>query len=105
MDAYPKGKDLSYELITPVKSDSFIYIPSLIQGILNSKRLNCIQIKVEKNDVDLKKIIENDRTYLEIIVSTHHGMSNLQSTKKKVYKHIKYIDKGKFESGFSFKIV
>ena len=101
-DAFPKGKDVTYELI-PVNTDSFIYISGILSGILNSHRPNCVQVKVEKEH-KLDDIIKNNGTYLELIVSAQHGMSNLQTTKKKNYKHVDYLKKGVFKSGFTFSI-
>lgn len=101
-DAYPKGKDAEYRLI-PVHSNSFIYISGSVTGLFSGHRPNCIQIKVD--DQDLNSLIENHGTYLELIVNVRHGISNLQTTKKRTFKHEQYVRNGKWESGFSTKII
>lgn len=101
-DAYPKGKDAEYRLL-PVHSSSFIYISGSITGVCSRHRPNCIQIKVD--DQDLNSLICNHGTYLELIVNVRHGISNLQTTKKRTFKHEEYVTNGKWESGFSTKII
>lgn len=97
-DAYPKGKDVEHKLIK-LKTKSFIYVPGFIYGILNSHRPNCMQVKCV--DKDLKQIVESDNQYLELIIKARHGISNLQTTKKRSYKHVKYVQEGQFKSGIS----
>jgi hypothetical protein len=80
IDAYPKGKDVIHELI-PINTKSFIYVPGLIRGLLNSHRPNCLQVKCTNKD--LSQIVEADNTYLELIIKARHGISNLQTTKKR----------------------
>ena len=101
-DAFPQGKDVYY---TPIKlkTDSYVYISGALVGIFNSDRPNCIQAKVDGED--LKSIVESPNDYLEMIVTGRHGVSGLQKAKKRTFKHKQYVKKGTFESGFSTKIV
>ncbi|MEZ4969219.1 MAG: hypothetical protein R2814_06090 [Flavobacteriaceae bacterium] len=101
-EAFPNGKDVEYKLLH-VHTSSFIYISGLITGIFNSHRPNCIQIKADKDD--LRDIVTNKGVYLELIITARHGISGLQKAKKRTYKHKQYVKSGKFESGFSTKIV
>lgn len=102
IDAYPKGKDVVYNIMD-INTDSFIYISGSITGIFSRHRPNCIQIKVE--DQNLENIIANNGTYIELIVNARHGISNLQTTKKRTYSHVEYVKDGVWSSGFSTKIV
>lgn len=97
-DAYPKGKDIEHKLI-PLKTKSFIYVPGIISGYMYSHRPNCMQVKCE--DEDLKTIVEDNNRYLELIIKARHGISNLQTTKKRQFKHVKYVMDGKFKSGIT----
>ncbi len=100
-DAYPKGKDVVHTLI-PVKTKSFIYVPGLVFGLFKAHRPNCLQVQC--TDSDLKQIVESNNEYLELIIKARHGISNLQTTKKRTYKHVKYVRNGRFNSGVSCKI-
>ena len=100
VDAFPKGKDAVHDLID-LNTKSFIYVSGLIVGLMKRHRPNCLQVKCK--DVNLEEIINADNKYLEIIIKARHGMSNLQTTKKRQYKHSKYVMKGQFRSGISCK--
>lgn len=102
VDAYPKGKDVVYDIMD-INTDSFIYISGSITGLCSSHRPNCIQIKVENQN--LNEIIAANGTYIELIVNAKHGISNLQTTKKRTYRHKEYVKNGVWASGFSTKIV
>jgi len=101
-DAFPKGKDIEHKLI-PLKTKSFIYVPGIIGGLMKNHRPNCMQVKC--TDSTLNTIIEDDNRYLELIIKARHGVSNLQTTKKRQFKHVKYVMDGKFQSGISCKKV
>lgn len=103
LDAYPSGQDAEYRSLR-VETDSFIYISGSISGLFNSHRPNCIQIKASPGQ-DLKSIIKNNGTHLELIINGRHGISNLQATKKRVFRHVSYVRDGSFQSGFTNKIV
>lgn len=94
-----KGTDLNFEMLD-LKRNPFIYVPSILSGFKES-RPNCIQFKTEK---DVKKVIEEHGTYIELILIARHGLSGIQSIRKKKYKHVDCIEKGKFKRGFDFRI-
>lgn len=102
IDAFPKGKDTKQKLLK-VKTKSFIYVPGAIAGVLNSNRPNCLQVEAD-TESDVKDIVKANGTYLELIVKARHGISNLQSIKKRNFKHEQYVVDGKFHSGFTCKI-
>ena len=100
IDAYPKGKDIEFESIKIEKS--FDYIIG-IWGFFASKKGNCLQARYKCPEIS--EVIQRENEYIELILRARHGMSNLQITKSRKFKHIKYVKKGKFVSGLSWKIL
>lgn len=95
-----KGTDLKFEMLEQ-KDNPFIYIPNILSGFKESKP-NCLQSYTEKK---VEEIIESDGTYIELIITSKHGLTGLQSTRRKKYRHLDCVKQGKFKSGHSFKIV
>lgn len=111
-DAFPKGKDVQFKLL-PMNSQAFMYVEGAITGFFKNHKPNCIQLKYDNNLIDdegnknenIVDIVAKDGEYIEFIVKARHGMSNLQSTKTRRFKHSKWIVNGKFKSGFTTKII
>ena len=101
-DAYPSGQNVFYEPLE-IDTKGFIYIPGSLSGLFSKQRPNCIQINVRPHDI--KAIIEKDGTHIDIVVMGRHGVTNLCTSKRKIFKHVACVKEGAFESGFSTKII
>lgn len=99
-DWYSSDKKSFAAIPIKLNLDSFKFLPGKLK---RNKELNdnCVVVTLHGN---LDEIWKDKHDWLELHITAYHSLSGFRKVKKRTYKGLKCIEKGKFADGEVFKL-